>query len=147
MGMHIEPDTIRAEIARLDRDASVLRNRAQISADTRDRINALMTESAALAADLPQTRAARAHLHAQTNAHRARFARGHALYLEKQAPALAIARQALRDLCTCALPGALDTDITNLIAGFDRHCSQMSTFTPSQGIPAAMVRLLPLRDQ
>ena len=143
MGAQTGHNQVREQISRLDRDASVLRNRSQITPKTRTRINTLMKESAALSAELPDRQEARAKHQAETDAQRARFALGHQLYLEKQAPPLAIARKALCDLSGCALPGALDTQITQLIAGFDQHSSQMSHYTPSQGLPAAITRLLP----
>ena len=143
MGAEADNTHIRAEIAQLDRDASLLRNRSQITPITRTRINCLMNESTSLSARLPDAQKARANQQARAEIQCAIFDQGHAVYLEKQAPPLAIARQALCDLSRCALPGALETEIIGLIAGFDRHSTEMSQFNLSQGIPTAMSRLLP----
>lgn len=142
MGAEICHNHVRERITRLDRDVSVLRNRSQITPKTRDRINSLMRESAALSADLPERLEAQAKRQAEADIQKSRFAHGHQLYLEKQAPSLAIARKALCDLSGCALPSSLDTQITQMIAGFDHHATQMSHFSPSQGIPRAMQRLM-----
>ena len=139
--------TLCRRIAVLDREAWMRRNANHLSAKAYAEINRIERESAALSAYLPEVHAARAARNAHANTQATRFERGHQLYLEKQEPALMIARQALCDLSHCALPGALDTRITGLIADFDRHRARMSEFSPSAGVPKAMENLLILADR
>ncbi|NNC37904.1 MAG: hypothetical protein EX271_07760 [Acidimicrobiales bacterium] len=135
-------DKIRAEIARLDQDASLLRNRSQITPSTRVKMQALAAKSARLSHNIPKSPADCDQLDKANKAKRLAFDHGHALYLKHQAPALSRARQSLSELINCTVPPPLERAILALLADLDRQDAGMRHFTPSQGIPAAMARLM-----
>ena len=131
---------IRADIARLDAEVSLLRNRSQITPQTRARMDELGGQSSTLRAKLAAQSKSATHPVADYQSEQ--FARGKNLYLTHQAPALTAAQSALRTLTSCALPVALERDILHLNTALDRHHSTMNQFDRSRGVPQAMQRLL-----
>jgi len=130
---------IRSQIAQLDADAALLRNRSQMTPITRARIDALGHESAALRAELGAETICETVSGPDNNAEQ--FARAHSLYQKHQAPALNSALSALRDLTSCALPTALERDILQLSSSLNLYNAEISHFSPSQGLTPAILRI------
>ena len=143
-----DPHTaLRAEIARLDQENWHARNQSRITKTGRARMDRLHRRATELSTQLPETRAARTARALKTEMMRRKFERGRALFEKRQAEPLARARAALAVLTDPALPPALHRQIDTVIGEIDRHTAQMARFGPADGIPEAMIRLLPVAER
>jgi hypothetical protein len=123
------------------------RNGNHLSRHDYAQIDTLERQSHALSKRLPESRAADHNRRRHTDAQRALFARGRAIFNHKQAGPLATARAGLAALTDPSLPPHLHRQINALIADIDGHTVQMSAFNPADGIPDAMLRLLPIAEK
>ena len=138
---------VRAEIKRIDADVWARRNASHLTNASYQHIDALERKSAHLSATLPEIKKARAARALKQEILRRKFEKGQELYEKRQAKPLADARAALSALTDPSLPPALDASVNALIADIDRHCTQMRAFTPADGLPDAIIRLLPLSER
>jgi len=138
---------VRAEIARIDADVWARRNASHLTKNSYRHIDALERKSAHLSASLPENRKACTQRALEQEILRQKFERGRELFEQRQAIPLADARTALCALTDPALPPALHRAVTNLISDIDQHCAQMRDFAPADGLPDALLRLLPLSER